>query len=193
MKKEFEAFRAQCIWLRNCYNTYADLYESDTNTKELLRKAAGIFFHDLNRILIEYCWLQICKITDPPESHGRDNLTIKYFDEKVKTLSLGDQTLEEIDKLSKEIHRYRTILNQGRNRVVTHLDKETIVSGKTIGEHSAQDLQDFLKNLNQYTDAVGRAIGSGPLDYMTTPGVGDVQDLVTALREHFGDTDDSMV
>ncbi len=75
LQRSFIAFRNECIWLRGCYNTFAALYESGSEVKEVLSAAASSFFSDLNRILLEYCWLQVCKITDPANSSGRDNLT----------------------------------------------------------------------------------------------------------------------
>ncbi|MCH7936298.1 MAG: hypothetical protein IH994_04290 [Proteobacteria bacterium] len=81
LQQSFSAFREECIWLRCCYNTYAALYESDQEVLEALSSTANIFFGDLNKIFIEYIWLQACKITDPAKSSGRDNLTVKYMDE----------------------------------------------------------------------------------------------------------------
>lgn len=119
---EFLAFRDQCIWLRCCYNTYNALYESTPETIELLSKVATIFFGDLNKILIEYCWLQICKITDPAQTKGRDNLTVAYINSKIEAMGLIS---DEIRQYSNSINEYRNVLNTGRNRLVTHLDKET--------------------------------------------------------------------
>lgn len=185
VKTTFLEFREQCIWLRCCYNTYSTLYESGAETIELLSNAANIFFGDLHKILIEYGWLQVCKITDPAKTKTRlgyrDNLTVKYID-----ALLSDKGLmtNEIRQYSTYIHNYRKLLKPGRNWVISHLDKETILTGKPVGEHSHKEIEDFFDNLQKYADAVGNVIGVGPLDFRVTVGPGDVTDLIMKLKGH---------
>ncbi len=178
--KIFFAFREQCIWLRCCYNTYATLYESGPQTKEVLSKTANIFFHDLNIILIEYCWLQMCKVTDPAKTIGNDNLTIKHINGLLDNMGI---MTDEIRQHSGKIHEYRNIIEQARHKVISHLDKDTILAGKDIGEHSPEAVNDFFVNLQRYVDAVGILLGIGPLDFSVTVGKGDVIDLISKLKK----------
>ena len=180
LKDEFIAFRKQCIWFRCCYNTYHTLFESGQYTTRLLENAAVLFFADLNIIFIEYCWLQICKLTDPASSQGRDNLTIKYFHKKLADLGLMTPAINES---AKAIFAYRELLKTGRNRLVSHLDKETVLLGNDVGVHRAEDVEAFLLQLQIYVDLVAGAVGDGPCDFSSTAGEGDVTDLLLILKQ----------
>ncbi len=178
LEELFLGFREQCIWLRCCYNTYSALYESGERTKEVLQASAPIFFRDLNEILIEYVLLQICKIMDPAEIAGRKNLTFEHVN-----TALQDNHLmtDEIARFSCGLSRYRKLVKDGRNRLIAHLDKESVLNGLPIGEHPEEEVTAFFESLQGYVDAVGNAVGVGPLDFRTTAGAGDVVDLIRTL------------
>jgi hypothetical protein len=175
---EFKSFREQCIWLRCCYNSYVTLFESGHETLDLLHRSAGIFFHDINIIFIEYILLQICKITDPAVTQGKENLTIEYFNRRLRC-KMG----HEISCYSEKIHNYRRIIGKARNKRISHLDKISALSGKNLGEHAEDDVYMFFDNLQKYVDAVGCIVGEGPLDFTTTAGPGDAEDLLIKLRQ----------
>ena len=179
LQELFLGFRDQCIWLQCCYNTYLALYESDDYTKKVLQASAPEFFRDLNKILIEYVLLQICKITVPAESAGHKNLTF----EGVNTV-LGEDDLmtNEIADLSCGLSRYRELVKDSRNKLISHLDRKTVLNGLTIGEHPEEEVKAFFECLQGYVDAVGNAVGVGPLDFQTTAGRGDAIDLIRMLR-----------
>ena len=174
----FLAFREQCIWLRCCYNTYSALYESGDDTKKALQDTAAIFFGDLNTILIEYVLLQVCKITDPAEIAGRKNLTVERVNAGLRD---AGQMTDEIARLSDGLLRYRRLVKDSRNKVISHLDEETVLNGFPIGEHTEEEVSAFFENLQGYVDAVGNAVGVGPLDFRTSSGAGDVLDLIKTV------------
>ena len=145
----------------------------------MLRRVAPLFFEDLNSILQEYFFLQVRKITDPAKTMGRDNLTVQNINEDLVSAGLMTQ---EILTLSKRILAYRNIVSNISNRVVAHADKETAFRPDFVGAHSERELESFMADMHSYTDAVGIALGVGPLDYRTQAGPGDVLDLVRALK-----------
>ena len=176
----FLAFRKECIWLRNCYNTYLSLYESDERTTKALNDSAHLFFQDLNRILIEYVLLQVCKITDPAETAGHKNLTFEGLNAELCNDGLMTQ---EIADLSAGLSHYRELVKDARNKLLGHLDRETILNDQPIGKHAEEEATEFFSRLQGYVDAVGNAIGVGPLDFQAIPGSGDVLDLIKVLKD----------
>jgi hypothetical protein len=64
------------------------------------------------------------------------------------------------------------LIKDGRNRIISYLDKEAVTRGELIGEHTEDDVSAFLENLQGYVDAVGRAAEVGPLDFRATTGYG---------------------
>tara|TARA_R110000772_G_scaffold49123_7_gene112957 strand:+ start:51849 stop:52415 length:567 start_codon:yes stop_codon:yes gene_type:complete len=180
LQKLFLAFREQCIWLRICYNTYSELYESGERVQKLMESSAPLFFHDLNNILIEYIMLHVCKITDPAETRGRANLTLLAVNESLNNEGL---TTGEISQFSQAMLDYRELVKDARNRLISHFDRDTILNGLTLGEHPREDAEKFFECLQGYIDAVGNAVGVGPLDFRTMAGPGDVLDLIKLLRD----------
>ncbi len=178
-QEDFIAFRDSCIWLQNCFNTFQHLYDSGAETEAALQRTAASFFADLNSILQEYFFLQVRKITDSASSRGRENLTLNNINE---TLVRTGLMTPEISALSTDILSYRALTSVISNRVVAHADKDTTFHKGLVGSHSDAELETFMSNVRAYTDAVGIALGLGPLDYETQAGHGDVLDLIKALK-----------
>ena len=179
LQQTFLAFREQCIWLQKCFNTYRALYESGEGTSAVLFHSAGNFFKDLNVILIEYCYSQICRLTDPPETKGRDNLTVKH----ISGLLWAEGKLSpQILEASQGIARYRSLIEEPRNRLIAHADKQAILSGLPLGGHDRAEVDAFFENLYCYVNEVGQAVGVGPLDFRGTAGPGDVINLIHVLK-----------
>ena len=76
---EFIKLRDQAIWLRQTINTFNYLFDSDPETERILRESAGLFFTDLNTMMREYAVLLVCRLTGPPESFGKGNLSTQRF------------------------------------------------------------------------------------------------------------------
>lgn len=182
LREKFDHFREECIWITNCYNLYRILYEGGEATDAVLLRVAPAFFHDLNRIIVEHILLQICKITDPAGSGHRQNLTVDSLNKDLKALGLLSQDL--IDRAA-ELEGYRALIVLARNRLISHLDWQSVQEGKPLGEHEAGEVSRFFTGLFRYTDLVGEACGAGPLDYSVSACQGDAIDLLRALRSSF--------
>ena len=178
-KEEFSAFRVESVWLRGVYDTSFALYSSGAETDAILKKVAPAFFKDLNHILIEYWIMVVCRLTDPAKSFGRENLTAANLIESLEGLNL---MTEEIQVHADGMHKYRSLLNDARNRAISHADKATFLQPELLGKHQEHQISDFLENLQGFNDLVGIAIGEGPLDFRGMSGPGDAYDLIRDLR-----------
>jgi hypothetical protein len=138
-----------------------------------------IFFGDLNRILQEYCYLQVCKITDPAKTMGRANLTVEAVN---NALGAAGLMTPEIKQYATAMMRYRSFIKEPRNRLISHLDAKTVLKGAEIGGHDAHEVTIFFEAMQNYCDEVGRAVGEGPLDFRWSAGAGDTLDLLRVLR-----------
>lgn len=137
------------------------------------------FFRDLNSILIEYCILQICRLTDPARSCGSENLTVNRINEMLKD---ENKLTLRISEASNGIASYRDLIVDSRKKIISHADKNVVLSGATLGEHQQEDVTLFFQNLYRYVDEVGNTIRVGPLDFRSTYGSGDVLDLIRYLK-----------
>ena len=177
-REAFNAFRVESMWVRTVYDTFTALYGSGPDTTTMLRRTAHLFFSDLNAMFVEYWVLVVCRLTDPPETLKRENLTVKMLLVHLKRLGL---LTEPMELEAKGLQRYRDLLNTARNRVVSHADKATFLSPSLLGVHDEADVAAFLGHLQRFNDLVGTSLGEGPLDFVGTSGPGDVYDLLRAI------------
>ena len=184
LHKEFELLREQAIRLRTMFNTFNYLFDSGCETKDILIKSASLFFHDINDMMQEYIILLVCRLTDPPETSGKSNLTIPHMNELLRETNCLSP---EIEALSNSIMAYRKLLEPVRNKIVSHNDHKTHISESALGGHTEEEMMQFFDNdLQGYFDAVGNAVGVGPLYFRATPGEGDVLDLIRTLKKGLG-------
>ncbi len=180
LQGEFETLRNQGIYLITTFNTYNDLFEAGDEVERILRKSAEMFFGDLNMMMIEYIIIVVCRLTDPPGTSGKTNLTIQHMN---KLLRENDCLSPEIEMLSDSIMAYRKLLEPVRNKIVAHMDRDTYIQDLALGGHSKEDMNKFFENdLLQYFEKVAEAIGVSPLGDLVTHGSGDALDLRKTLK-----------
>jgi len=184
LEAEFERFRDHCIIIRRDYNTYYQLFFSDSD--ELLKKVAGHFFNDISEIMLRDWILQVCKLMDRKAFKVGglefETISVELINSRLKDVGAFTDGLRE---LSKAILSYGKKLIPARNKRIAHLDKEYAFSDEMLGVTSVEELEEFLKNIQLYCDEVGRAIDVGPLDFSCSSGPGDVLDLIKILEMHY--------
>ena len=180
LQQEFETLRNQAIYLIQTFNTYNDLFFSGPEVERILRKSAGMFFGDINIMMIEYLTLLVCRLTDPPKTSGKTNLTIQHMNELLRE---NNFLTREIETLSDSIMTYRELLEPVRNKIVAHMDRDTYIQDLALGGHSKEEMTQFFENdLLQYFEKVAEAIGVTPLGSLNTRGSGDALDVRKTLK-----------
>lgn len=191
LRATFLRLREHCIWIQTCFNTFIDLFQSGDARHKLMDRTAPLFFHDLNRILYENYILQVCKLSDPPHSmvpvqvngkterEKRYNLTVAHVNELLRAEGL---LTSEIEAATVGIMQYRSLIAAARNRTIGHADKETAMTYIVLGAHRKPEATAFFEYLHVYVNAVGIAVGEGPLDFSTTSAPGDAADLFKAMN-----------
>ena len=74
-------------------------------------------------------------------------------------------------------------MKPARDKIVAHSDLDVHANLTVLGGHDKQVMVEFLDNLQEYFDSVGKVIGVGPLDFRHSPGAGDVIALVSTLKK----------
>jgi transcriptional regulator with XRE-family HTH domain len=181
---DVNAFSNFCVSLRSFWRHYQIIFEGTDLQRELLQGIAHTFFGDLNQLLIEHLILQICKITDPEESMGRKNLTVKFLLNNSDFSSKRGE-LDKLKGLSDSMHSFRAKIVPARNRLIGHLDRESVLLGQSLGGADKSewnqfwlDLQDFLQIVHKrYVDPKGHFYLNGVAQ------LSDADSLVKALQE----------
>jgi hypothetical protein len=184
-RDQFLAAREEAIWLSQIRKIEAEILARNAEEREILHNSIGWFLADLNRILSEYWVIVVCRLTDPPKTRGHANATIKALDEALKNQGL---MTDEIEALSSAVHSYRDKIEGARRKRVVHLDllaRHSTNSPEFTGETSGKEFDCFFESLQRYTDAVGWAVGEGPLDYRAgLPTPGDLADLLKIVLRY---------
>ena len=180
LQDEFIKLRDQAIWVRQTVNTFSFLFDSGPETERVLKESACLFFGDLNTMMQEYAVLLVCRLTGPAQSFRKANLSTQRF-----TMLLRDEgrLTPEIERLDASLREYGGLLKPARDKIIAHSDLEVHVNSTVLGAHGEEVMLEFLENLQAYFDSVGNVIGVGPLDFRSTPGTGDVIDLVRKLKK----------
>jgi hypothetical protein len=182
---DVSAFSDFCASLRYYWWHYHILFEGSDLQRELLLSIAPKFFSDIRDLLNEHLILKICKITDPEESTGgRKNLTAKFL-VKNSDFSTAPTELDKLKKISESMHKFRDKIVPARNKLIGHLDRESVHLGQLLGGADVdewhrfwRDLQDFVQILHKrYVDPSGVFY----LNNITQPT--DVDSLIKALKE----------
>src|ERR1700730_13819555 len=183
MTQDIEIFANYCVFMRSIYLHARELFEtSSAGDKALMRRTAGTFFGDLNRVLNEYVILQVCKITDPArDKRNNDNHTIAFLLEHYD-FSSEPSILEALEKLQASMRAFREKLLPARNKLISHLDRDAILAGSPLGAVSDQEWSQFWRDLERFIYLVHRKVVGSPFYLSGVAGQSDAGDLLKALR-----------
>lgn len=103
--------------LHSKWSEYKFLYGDSEERINLLNKSASSFFRIVQDMFWESTLIQLCRLTDPPKSSGKRNLTISLFNELVED-SIKMETSNLVDKAKEKTKFCR----DWRNRRIAHRD-----------------------------------------------------------------------
>jgi AbiU2 len=148
-KDDVDAFCGFCVSLRSIWRHYQILFEGTDLQRELLQNIAPTVFGDFNKLLIEHLILQICKITDPEKSFERQNLTVKFLVHNSDFSTAPGET-EKLNRLSDRMHVFRAKIVPARNRLIGHLDRESVLLGQPLGGAQPNEWNEFWLDLQEF-------------------------------------------
>lgn len=99
------------------WKEYKALFGTSQERINLLNYTAPSFFFLIQEIMLSQIVTNIARLTDPPESYGKQNITILALNKYEK----GKVIDEEIERLKKEVEP----LKEYRNKKIGHLDLDT--------------------------------------------------------------------
>jgi hypothetical protein len=100
-------------------------------------------------VFIEYVVLQVCKITDPARtSWNNQNLTIGFLLQS-ENLAKQPSALKRLLELETKLQQFRQKLLPARNKLISHSDHSAIQAGKSLGDASVSEWQQFWLDLQE--------------------------------------------
>ena len=151
----YHALQNELAWLCLKWEEYVNLFGTKPSRIDLLNKAAGHFFRIVQDALWENSLLHIARLTDPPKTMGKENLTIRKLPQLI-----GDETLrEKVSELVDVAVEKADFCRDWRNRHIAHKDLHLALdssvaplksaSRKKVKE-SLQSISDVLNEISKY-------------------------------------------
>jgi len=108
----------ELAWLYSKWGEYVELFGKKRSRVDLLNMVAGHFFRMVQDSLWEDSLLHIARLTDPPRSAGKENLTIRKLPDLIEEERLKEKVSELIDAAVEKAEFSR----DWRNRHIAHKD-----------------------------------------------------------------------
>ena len=179
-KEIVEKFCAHVHWLVRVRHIFKVLFEDEQpSCQTLMAKTAPSFFADLNRILQEYLLLECAKITDPATTGKYENFTVACLVQKITWPN--DNILKELESLQKITQDFRGDIDCARNKLLAHLDRGAVLSGKPLGAFAEGKDKTFFDALQKICNIAHEACLGKIYGDMSTVTCGDVISLRKAL------------
>ncbi len=199
----FFALSQELTWLNVKWSEYVVLFGTKPERLDLLNEAASFFFGVVQRTLWDETLLHIARITDPPESFGKQKLTIL----RLESL-LGDHPAlrRRVSVLAQEALSAATFCRDWRNRRLAHLDFALAtdqqatplpaVSRQTV-KACLDSLADVLNAISEHCEAsttpfdlVPRSEGAESLLYVLDAGLGANRERLERILSRQASDDD---
>jgi hypothetical protein len=162
------------------WQEYVELFGKKPSRIDLLNQSAPVFFGIVQESLWENVLLHLARLTDPPKSAGKNNLTLKRLPNLVDT-EIRETIIKQIAYAEEKIGFCR----DWRNRHIAHRDLKL-----AMGEHaeplkpaSRAKVKDALKSIVMILNTISEYYMKSTMafDLITEPGA--AEDLLYVLDD----------
>jgi AbiU2 len=157
-----EQFCALCDKAHEYWLNHLELFDKNPRNDELMKSTARNEWIRLSIISHEYSLLQVRKLHDRAVTSGKITLGIDYmltyggWSESVR--SCLTELAEELDGLADK-------LEDVRNKILSHNDLATIVTGATLGEFDKGADEKYFEALQEFVNIVHDQVAGGPYPF----------------------------
>jgi AbiU2 len=155
----YEELQDEFDWLRRKWSEFQELFGKGQERIDLLNTVASNFFYFLHRLFFEDAMLHLCRLTDWPQSAGRDTLTVMALADVVSDPTFKASVQAEAKKARDSCQFAR----KWRNRRLAHADLLTLRQGyggaSTLPPVNGPMIDEALKAIGGVLDLVGGQYG----------------------------------
>jgi hypothetical protein len=151
---QYEALWQDMAYLHLVWLEFRELFGIKESRVVLLNEAAGLFFRIVQDQLWEAVILQIAKLTDPPSSNGKSNLSIQSIPKLVDDPIFK----KEINGLCERALTASSFARDLRNRHIAHRDLDLLLGddARPLPEVSRLQVATALDALTAVMNAISR-------------------------------------
>jgi hypothetical protein len=153
----------ELTWLHIKWEEFRTLYGTSEKEIALLNAVAPNFFGRIQEVLWQDLMLHISRLTDPPKSAGRDNLSIK----RLPTLIDEPALKAQIEALVAEAVTRSAFARDWRNRYLAHCDLGHAEDSSlhALAPASRQDVKEALVEIRKPINAIEQHFEGSPTSF----------------------------
>ena len=122
---------------------------------DLLNRVGGAFFADVQRILWDDVLMRVTRLTDPPQTGRRDNLTIRRLPELFERGEVLRATVQE--QVGAAVHAAGSA-RKHRNQRISHKDMAYAIGGSELPSTSLGEIRSALDSVHSVLQTVNVAL-----------------------------------
>jgi hypothetical protein len=175
----FHALWQETFWLHNEWDEYLQLFGTKPTRIKLLNDVAPRFFRMVQNDLVEMIVLRIARLTDPPKSAGKSNLTIQQLPPLI-----SDQTLsQELSGLVTAAITAAEPCRTRRHRRIAHnaLDLSLRVAADSLPNLTRTNIIAAISSLGHVINAVSFHYINSRTEFSLTSNPGGALALIRIL------------
>jgi hypothetical protein len=143
----------EITWLTFRWIEFVELYGEKESRLELMNKSAPFLFFTIQKVLWENLPLGITRITDPPKSRGKKNLTLTAL----PSFLLDNKFKKEVESELKQLDIEIGFCRDWRNRWIAHIDYELATnneSAKPLETGTRKKLRSVIERIHSIYNMV---------------------------------------
>lgn len=178
----FNAVYKELTSIHARWQLYRQLFAESPERIALLNEAAGFLFHVLQNVMYEAVILELARLTDPPRSAGKDNLTLCRLPNLIPNAAFRLDVEDLIEKALAACEFAR----DWRNRRFAHNDLELLIatSNDPLPGVSRADIEGALDAFRKVANKVEQHYRGRTVAYEEViTGLGTGESLIYYLRK----------
>ena len=149
----FHALSNEWTWALLRLNEYRELFRSKKDVAFLNALTGGSFLWDVQQNFWPDLLLRVCRLTDPPKSGGKRNITVQALPPFVKKKK--PRLLQEVEDLVNKAVDKARFARDWRNRRISHSAWNIAIKPvKPLAAASLQQVQDALDAVHAVLNAI---------------------------------------
>jgi hypothetical protein len=177
----YSALWQEVAWIHKKWEQYFELFGTSPERIDLLNKAAPSMFRTVQDTLWEDVLLHLARLTDPPRSMGKANLSVRYLATLVASSPIGGR----VDTLASAALAACEFARDWRNRRLAHRDLDLALgqSVQPLADASRASVKAALNALDEMLNSVSGHYLDSTTMFDLGPSSKDAVSLLYLLRD----------
>ena len=177
----YHAVYNQVVWLHVKWKQYVQLFGTSPERIDLLNQSASYFFRVIELTLWQDTLLHLARLTDPPQTGRKDNLTIRRLPDLV-----GAGTLKvDLQKLIDAAGAATDFVRDWRNRHIAHRDLKLALQdgAQPLVPASREQVNEAIAAISQVLQRLSLAYFDSEVRFDLVFTFADAESLLYTIRD----------